>query len=330
MVQQHCRELLPEYLRFLHGLVDSEDLPLNISRETLQDNAVLRKIRSALTRSVLDRLTRLAADEPEVFATFVEQFGPILKEGVMTDYEHRQRIAGLLRFRSSALEEGEKLTSLAEYIGRAPADQKAIYYLGGADLASVRKNPALEIFRRRGVEVLYLVEPIDEFVMAELRQFDGKELKPIDSAGLELPGPTIETPPAGSPGFTRVLELFREALGDRVAEVRESRRLVDSPCCLVTPDGGLSAQMQRVLRQANQDFPALGRVLEINPDSALIQRLARLSANVANDDFLRRCGLQLWSATLMLEGQVPEPEESLARTLGFLEEAAAARPTLVV
>lgn len=329
LVQQLCRELLPDYLRFLHGLVDSEDLPLNISRETLQDNAILRKIRGTLTRSILDRLARLADEQPETFATFHEQFGVILKEGILTDPEHRSRIASVLRFRSSALDDGDKLTSLADYLNRAPSDQKEIFYLGGADLSTIRKNPALEIFRRRGVEVLYLTEPIDEFVMAELRQFEGKPLKSIDASDVQLPGPSIETPSTSGPGFSRVLDLFREALGNRVSAVRESRRLVDSPCCLVTAEGGLSPQMQRVLRQANRDFPLTGRVLEINPDSPLILRLSQLSTNPANDDFIRQCGLQLWSSSLLLEGQLVEPEGLVSRTLSFLEQAAQARPTIL-
>ncbi|RUL87402.1 molecular chaperone HtpG [Tautonia sociabilis] len=331
LVQSDCRELLPDFLRFLYGLVDSEDLPLNVSRETLQDNTVIRRIRNALVKAVFDRLEKLATDDPDAFRTFGEQFGPILKEGVIADVEHRERIASLLRFASSRDESGKETTSLKDYLSRMQADQKAIYYLGGPDLSAIRKSPNLEIFRRRGVEVLFLTDPIDEFVMASLGRFDGKDLKSIDAADVDLPSPKIETPPAesGLAGFSRVLELFRSALGDRVTEVRESKRLTDAPCCLVNAAGGFSTQMQRILRQANRDFPAVGRILEVNPDAPLIRRLAELSANPANDSFISTCGLQLWSNALALEGSLADPEEMVPRVQEFMEQAAAARSSII-
>ena len=331
LVQNDCRDLLPEYLRFLYGLVDSEDLPLNVSRETLQDNTVIRRIRNALVKSVFDRLEKLATEDAEAFRAFYDHFGPVLKEGVVSEAEHRDRISSLLRFSSSRDESGKETASLKEYVSRAGADQKVIYYLGGPDLASIRKSPNLEIFRRRGVEVLYLTDPIDEFVMASLGKFEGKELRSIDSSDLELPGPEIETPPAeaGGSGFSRVLELFRTALGDRVAEVRESKRLTDSPCCLVNSSGGLSTQMQRILRQANRDFPAIGRVLEVNPNASLIRRLADLSANSANDPFISSCALQLWSNAMALEGTLADPEEMVARVQDLMEQAASGKSAII-
>jgi molecular chaperone HtpG len=332
LVQNDCRDLLPEYLRFLFGLVDSEDLPLNVSRETLQDNTVIRRIRNALVKAVFDRLEKLSSDDPATFGTFYDQFGPVLKEGVVSEAEHRDRIASLLRFSSSRDDSGKEPTSLKDYVSRAAADQSAIYYLGGPDLASVRKSPNLEIFRRRGVEVLYLTDPIDEFVMASLGKFEGKELKSIDSSDLELPGQEIETPPADAQGsgFSRVLELFRTALGDRVAEVRESKRLTDSPCCLVNASGGLSTQMQRILRQANRDFPAIGRVLEVNPNAPLVKRLAGLASNPGNDGFISLCALQLWSNAMALEGTLADPEEMVARVQDLMEQAASGKSSLIL
>ena len=187
LVQNDCRELVPEYLRFLRGLVDSEDLPLNVSRETLQDNTVIRRIRTSLVKAVFDRLDQLAKDQPEDFQTFYAQFGQMLKEGAIVDPANRERIAKLLRFASSHSEDPEARTSLDDYIARMPEDQKRIYYLGGPDLASIRKSPNLEIFRRRGLEVLFLTEPIDEFVMNALGSYGGKPLTSIDSDDLELP-----------------------------------------------------------------------------------------------------------------------------------------------
>ena len=291
LVQNDCRELLPEYLRFIRGLVDSEDLPLNVSRETLQDNTVIRRIRNSLVKAVLDRLDQLAKDKPDDFKTFFTQYGAMIKEGAIVDPANRERIARLLRFASSHSEDPEARTSLDDYVARMPEDQKRIYYLGGPDLASIRKSPNLEIFRRRGLEVLYLTEPIDEFVMNALGSHGGKPLTSIDSDDLELPeSKKDETKIASSgepesraaeSGFSRVLDLFREAVGHRVREVRESNRLTDSPCCLVNAEGGFSTQMQRLMKLANKDFPETARILEINPSSPLIRRLCRLSTTTS-------------------------------------------------
>jgi molecular chaperone HtpG len=336
LVQSDCRELLPDYLRFLRGIVDSEDLPLNVSRESLQDNTIFRRIRIALLKAVLDRLTQLADESPEDYRRFFEQFGQMLKEGVVVDSANRDRLAKLLRFPSSRNPDAGARRSLDDYVGQMPEGQKRIYYLGGPDLGSITKNPNLEIFRRRGLEVLYLVEPIDEFVMNALGSYDGRRLTSIDSDDLELPEPSPGDATGGSEGssadrgFARVLELFRQAIGGRVREVRESRRLTDSPCCLVNAEGGLSTQMQRLMKLASKDFPETARILEVNPSSPLIRRLCQLSSNAEHDDFIRRCGLQLWSNALVLEGVVPEAEEMVARVQSFMEEVAEKRSPLIL
>lgn len=334
LVQGDCRDLLPEYLRFLHGLVDSEDLPLNVSRETLQDNSVIRKIRGVLVKGVLDKLTAMAEKEPEEYLDFYRQFGPTLKEGIAVDPANRDRVAKLLRFASSRSEDGSTPTGLDDYVRRAPEGSRAIYFLGGPDLASIRKSPNLEIFRKRDLEVLLLADPIDEFVVTSLHQYDGRTLTSIDSADLELPGSEpaekLEDEPTPAGDFGRVLDVFREALGSRVESVRASKRLTDSPCCLVTADGGLSLQMQRLLRQNNRDFPTSKRIFEVNPDAPLIRRLATLSANSGNKPFLRQCALQLWANTMILEGETAEPEEMVARVQSIMEQAAQAKTSIIL
>ncbi|MHC5540480.1 molecular chaperone HtpG [Singulisphaera rosea] len=332
LVQNDCKDLLPEYLRFLYGIVDSEDLPLNVSRETLQDNTVIRRIRTTLVKGVLDRLTKFAEESPDQYLGFYQQFSAILKEGVPTDHANRERIAKLLRFTTSHAETSG-LTSLDDYIKRAHPDQKPIYYLGGPDLASIKKSPNLEIFQRRGIEVLYLVDPIDEFVVTNLGTYDGHPLTSIDSEDLELPGTDPEPTEADEgtkAGLGRVIELIRSALGDRVKEVRESKRLTDSPCCLVNAEGGLSTQMQRLLRMSQKDFPTTPRIFEINPSAPLIKRLARLAANPDQDEFIKKCALQLWANTLILEGTITDPEELVARSQSFMEEAAEKRSPLIL
>lgn len=336
LVQSDCRELLPDYLRFLFGLVDSEDLPLNVSRETLQDNTVIRRIRGSLVKSIFDRLEQLAKDEPEAFQTFTDQFGALLKEGAIVDIPQRDRLAKLIRFASSHKADGKLDVALDDYIARMPEGQKRIYYLGGPDLAAIEKNPNLEVFRKRKLEVLYLTEPVDEFVMNALGSYSGKPLTSIDSDDLELPeAPDDEKPETAEdskaePGFDRVLALFREAIGDRVREVRESHRLTDSPCCLVNADGSFSTQMQRILKMANQAVPEVSRILEVNPKSPLIRRLSRLTANADHDAFIKECGLQLWSNALILEGVTPDARELVGRIQSFMDEAAEKRSPLIV
>jgi molecular chaperone HtpG len=338
LVQSDCRELMPEYLRFLRGLVDSEDLPLNVSRETLQDNTIIRKIRGSLVKGVFDRLDHLAQDNPDDFRKFFDQFGKVLKEGVVVDPANRERIAKLLRYPSSGSDDPRALVSFDTYLERMPASQTRIYYLAGPDLASIGKSPNLEIFRRRGIEVLYLTDPIDEFALRSLDKYQGKALTSIDSADIEIPetdtAAKLETPAAESPasesGFTRLLELFRAALEHRVSEVRESKRLVDSPCCLVNSEGGLSTQMQRLLKMANKDFTESPRILEVNPSAPLIRRLCRLSANNQHDAFIKQCALQLWTNAMILEGVMPEPEDMVARVQSLMAEAAEKRSPLIL
>lgn len=334
LVQGDCRDLLPEYLRFLFGLVDSEDLPLNVSRETLQDNSVIRKIRTVLTKAVLDKISLMADEKPDDYLAFYKQFGQTLKEGIAVDPLNRERVAKLLRFTSSRSDDGATLTGLEDYLKRAPSDSKAIYFLGGPDLASIRKSPNLEIFRKRNLEVLFLTDPVDEFVMTSLYSFEGKTITSIDASDLDLPGTdekSEETPePVTTGGFGKVLDLFRSALGSRVESVRASKRLTDSPCCLVNADGGLSLQMQRLLKQNNREFPVSRRILEVNPNAPLIQRLDILSSNPENEPFIQLCALQLWSNTMILEGEAAEPEEMVARVQSLMEQAAQAKTSIIL
>jgi molecular chaperone HtpG len=248
----------------------------------------------------------------------------------------RDRLAKLLRFTSSHAEDPDAPASLDDYVKRAPETPKAIYYLGGPNLASIKKSPNLEIFRRRNLEVLYLTDAVDEFVLPALETYEGRKLVSVDSSEVELPpepesqdAKPQEKPDTAGGGIRRVLTLFREALGDRIKDVRESKRLTDSPCCLVNAEPGLSTQMQRIMKMANRDFPTTARALEVNPGAPLIRRLQSLSANPDHDDFIRRCALQLWANAMLLEGNVPEPEEMVMRNQTFMEEAAEKRSPIV-
>ena len=346
LVQNDCQDLLPEYLRFLYGVVDSADLPLNVSRETLQDHKLLPKLKKVLTKKVLDHLADLAQEQPETFQTFVSQFGSILRTGIGSDFENRERIAKLMRFHStqstgeSALltggldSEPTKTVSLDDYLKRAPEDQSQIYYLSGPNLAAMQKNPHLEAFRKRNLEVLFLDDPIDEYALIQLRSYSGKEILSIDGADVKYPestNPADETEVKESPrNLTRVLELFRGALDDKVAEVKESTRLTDSPCCLINPRSHMSSRLQQVLGQTMRDFEQTKRVFEVNPQAALIRRLCELSGNSDNDEFVRECGRQLFANAQILDGLVPDVEDTTSRSLRFMEELARGKSAIVV
>ena len=341
LVQHNCRELLPEYLRFLFGLVDSADLPLNVSREALQDNTVFRKIKKVLTKKVLSHLESLATERPDDYLTFYRQFGITLREGLHSDFEHRENVAGLLRFPTTAsppeADKPEPLIGFEDYLKRAPEGQKQIYFLGGPDRKSLEKNPNLEVFRRKNLEVLLVTDPIDEFVLGNLQNYKDKSIVAIDSAQVEFP-PTTEadqaeeaqtqaarTAAAESTGFQRVLELLRTELGKEVQEVRASQRLTDAVCCLVNAEGSMSAQLQKVLAAGDRGFNAPKKIFELNPSAPLTTRLTTLADNSANDSFIQQCGRQLFANALLLEGLPLDPSQMVSRVQGFMLEAAEKR-----
>ena len=339
LVQNNCRELLPEYLRFVYGLVDSEDLPLNVSRQALQDNTVFRKLKKALVKRVLGHLEKVAGDDSEKYLKFYKQFGSSLREGVASDHDNKEAIAKLLRFRSSHGDDREALISLDDYVSRMPESQTQIYYAGGSEVRVIQRNPNLEAFTGHGFEVLYLTDPVDEFVLNHVDRFAEKTLISIDSAEVALPEKAAtgesdseekkdESSGTAPAGFDRVLELFKEALDDKAESVNASKRLTTSPCCLVNPQGGMSAQLQKVLSQVNDDYQNQRRIFEVNPNHPLVSRLAALSANSDNDDFIRTCGEQLFSNASLLEAGLPDSHDSADRVVGFMQELAASRSAI--
>jgi molecular chaperone HtpG len=347
LVQDDSQDLLPEYLRFLYGVVDSADLPLNVSRETLQDHKLLPKLKKVLTKKVLDHLSDLSEEQPETFKTFIAQFSSILRTGIATDFDNRERIAKLMRFHStfsateSTLVSGglddkapAPSVSLDEYLKRAPEGQSQIYYLSGPNLDAMQKSPHLEIFRKRNLEVLFLEDPIDEYALIQLRSYNGKEVMSIDGADIKFPestNPTDEVEAKETPkNFTRVVELFRGALDSKVAEVKESSRLTDSPCCLINPRSHMSGRLQQVLGQSMREFEQTKHVMELNPQSNLITRLCELSNNSDNDEFIRDCGRQLFANAQILDGLIPDVEDTTGRTLRVMEDLARSKSAIVV
>lgn len=342
LVQNDNRDLLPEYLRFIYGIVDSADLPLNISRESLQDNSIFRKIQKVLTKRVLSHLASIAKDDEEKYLEFYRQFGSSLREGIGTDFENRTAIAKLLRFPSSKGASDNELVSLDTYLEGADDNQKQIYYLGGNDFNTIAKNPNLEIFRKKGIEVFYLADPMDEIVLSNLGKYEDFDIISIDSSEVKLPGESEEKTDSEetsekkeeqkesvSPEFEKVLSLFEEELKDDIESVTKSDRLTDSPCCLVMPEGAISSQMQKMLSMNNADFPTTKRILEINPDSELVKRLCTLSSNADQHAFIKQCGRQLfWNAALMT-GIATSPDEITSNIQSMMEELAQNRSPII-
>ncbi|MFZ5647095.1 MAG: molecular chaperone HtpG [Bacillota bacterium] len=311
LIQQNARDILPEYMRFVKGVVDSEDLPLNISRETAQSNRLVRKMGRFLTRRIISFLEEEASRDREKYNDFWDKFSMFIKEGCVSDPDNRSQMAKLLRFRSSSAEDGE-MVSLSDYVSRMKEGQNMIYYINGPSREIIEAGPYLEAFRERDIEVLYLLEPVDDFVMTALVEFEGKKLVSADQANLELPpvaGKEEDSAPDGGVNALTAEEIsalsawMKEVLGDIVSEVRGSRRLVDSPAVVVNPDHVMTTSMQRVLQAANRDFGGIGpKVLEINPRNSVIVRLARLRASGADEEFLKSCVEQIADNAFLAAG----------------------------
>ena len=321
LIQARAKHLFPEWLRFLRGVVDSEDLPLNISRETMQDSALMRKLNEVLTKRVLRWLEDEAKTDPEKFARFIGQHGHCLKEGVSTDWAHKEAIAKLLRFESSHTEVG-KLTSLADYVSRMPEGQKDIYYVMAPTRESAEASPYYEVFRDRKWEVLFLTDPRDEFVMDHLREFDGKTLVAAEKAEVELE--TAKTHAISDEEASQLAAFIKETLGDRVGEVRVSKRLTGSPAVVVDKDQHMTTSMRRIMKMMQQregtanPFPESAPDLEINPSHGIMTGLAK--AREAQTDLAKQVAEQVFDNALVTAGLMEDPRPMLGRLNGLLEK----------
>lgn len=312
-IMDEAEQLMPAYLRFVRGVVDSGDLPLNISREILQDNRIVRSIRAGSVKKVLGLLEDMARNRPEDYRRFWDEFGVVLKEGPGEDPDNAERIAGLLRFRTTRSEEEETL-SLADYVDRMKPDQKAIYYVTADSREAARNSPHLELFRKKDIEVLLLSDRVDEWLVAHLPEFDGKPLQSVAQGELDPEELGEEEDESRQEAHETLVKRLKEALEGQASDVRISRRLVDSPACLVAEQGGLSLNLQRMLREAGQSVPQLQPILEINPDHPVIERLEGNESDEAFADWAR----VLFDQAALAEGAQLEDPAGFVRRLNNL------------
>lgn len=315
--------LLPEWLRFLRGVIDSADIPLNISRESMQDSSLVRKLNRVVTKRFLKFLDGEAKDDPEKYKSFYGKFGRFLKEGIVVDFDHREGLAKLLRFESSMTEKGEQI-GFEDYLARAKDGQEKIYYLVGADRATIEAGPYLEALKARGLEVVYFFDAIDEYLLQHLREFDGKQLVSASSAGLELDDEAsaeAEGEPLAEDRIEALSAFLSETLGDRVEKVAAGKRLVSSPVAALTPEHGMNAQMRQMMQAMNPDepLPPVKVELEINPRHELVRQLD--AARESDPDLARLVSEQLFDSALLAAGLLDDRTSLIERNFRLMEAA---------
>ena len=329
-ITDDCDDLMPAYLRFVRGIVDSEDLPLNVSREMLQHNVVVKRIRSALIRRVFNELQKKAEKDPEEFSKFWANFGAVLKEGLYEDHENRDKILEIVRFNSTA---SDKLISLAEYVERMKKGQTEIYYISGEGLDLVKASPQLEGFKARGIEVLLMTDPVDEFWLPMVGQFDEKPFTSATSGSVDLSkiknvkdkkenDDKNEAKKADDASVAKLILALKESLGETVKDVCSSDRLTDSAVCLVAGEGDMDLHLERMLKmQGQMEVPTAARVLEINPAHPLIIKMSEVVNKPAKKTALNDMALLLFDQARIIEGEpVSDPAAFSQRLNSILEQ----------
>lgn len=317
-IMDQVKQFLPFYLRFTRGVVDTNALPLNISREILQDNPVIPKLRGALVKRVLDMLDKLAKDDPEKYAKFWTQFGNVLKEGPAEDFSNRERIAKLLRFSSTFSDSPAQMVSFADYVKRMKPEQKKIYYITAESFNAAKSSPHLEIFRKNNVEVLLLSDRVDEWMVGHLSEFDGKPLQSVAKGDVNLDEISTEVNKEEQKEkeekikseFDTVIKQVKAVLGDQVKEVRISNRLTNSPSCLVADEQDMGIQLQRLLKAAGQDVAEVKPIFELNPEHKLVQKL---QTETDDERFKEWTHILFDQAILSEGGQLKDPATFVQR-----------------
>lgn len=317
-IMDDADQFLPNYLRFVRGIVDSNDLPLNISREILQSNRLVDAMRSGITKRILDMLAKLAQDDKEKYTKFWKEFGTVLKEGPSEDFANREQIGKLLRFATTATDSSDQTVSLDDYVARMKTGQEKIYYITGESYIAAKNSPQLEIFRKKGIEVLLLSERVDEWLVASLTEYQGKPLHSVAKGDLDLGSledkQEKEQQKQVEDEFASLVKHVQEILGERVKEVRVTHRLTDSPACLVADESDIGLQMQRILKAAGQNIPMTKPILELNPDHHLVSLLK----NETDDERFKEWAEILFDQSVLAEGGQLENSAQFVQRLNKL------------
>ncbi len=316
-IMDHCEQLIPEYLRFVKGVVDSSDLPLNVSREILQSNKHVEIIKKSIIKKVLDTLADMKTNSFDAYAGFHKEFGRVLKEGIHFDFARKEQIADLLLFQSTKTEPG-KYTTLEEYVKNMPIAQDEIYYIIGKPDENTLQSPYLEAFREKGYEVLIMTDEIDDFIMLDLREYKGKKIKSAVKGDISLDKAGEADKERSKVKFEKLLALIKEQLKDEIKDVRLSGRLKDSACCLVAGEGGLDPQMEKLLKSMGQEVPIDKRILEINPGHQVFEAMNDLVAKGGQDQLLKEYIDLLYNQALLLEGSKVKEPAAFAKAMAKL------------
>lgn len=319
LIDPEPKGLLPEWMRFLKGVIDSADLPLNISRETMQDSALVRKIGTVISKRVLKMFDKEAEADPEKWRGFYKKFDRYFKEGVATDFANKEALAKLLRFESSMTEAGE-ITSLKDYISRAKEGQEEIYYIVGSSRDQIEASPYLEAFKSRGLEVVYFTDAVDEYVADSLAEFDGKKLRSIAKGGVDLEDAELEGEALSEEETKALCEFLKTEFGDKVTKVEAGKRLVDSPVVALVPEDAMTPQMRAMMKAMDENFSDEVKVeLEINPRNELIKRLA--AAKDGNPELAKMVAGQLLDNALMAAGLLEDARDTVRRMNELMSKA---------
>ena len=317
LIDEYNKDLLPEHLRFVQGVVDSEDLPLNVSRETIQSTALMARLKKVVTGQIMRELETLARNDPEKYQTFWKEFGVYLKQGVATSPTDAEAITPLLRFKTNL--HADAWSSLADYVGRMQPDQKEIYFIVGEDPRSILRSPHLDYFQSRGTEVLLLTEPMDSFMLMGLHKYKDYELKNVAQAQItEQPKETEGQEPIAEADFSRLIERFKQVLGERVTDVRASNRLSQSVARLADADGALNPELQRVYKYLGKEYEVPKKILELNPSHAILKKLLEMDPASELQTLVIE---QIFDSALLVEGLHPDPSSMAPRMQQIIEAA---------
>ena len=311
-IQDNAIDLIPEYLRFLRGVVDTEDLPLNVSREVTQNSPVMTKIRNVITSRTLTMLDEWADKDKEKYNKFFIQFGALFKTGLNSDYTNKDKITELLRFETSEHPTGE-LRSLNAYVASMKPEQKEIYFASGDSREQLEKNPNLEYFKKNKIEVIFFTDPVDLFVMPYLFEYDSKKIISIEKAELDITKDAENTEALKSETADSLINEFKRILGDRVEDVIISKRLVDSPASVVIGKEGFDPQMEKMMKMMDKEFKASKRILELNMSHTLIKNLSKLHIANSNSELLSQCIIQIYDGAMLIDGNLPNPTDFVNR-----------------